>query len=254
MHSKNLGIHICISLYRYIVTNYSIHVYILPLVQNNDSIEVIKLLIAFGADINLPNENQNNETLLDIARRCNHQPARSLLSDLCAFSNKSAAFVRYKLERLASFPDDTELPEKYDITDYSMIGAESVIPHNIPDLFKAQFDHYKEQLTMLSISKAHVEDPIALMMQQFEIDQYTKTRGDLPPDLMGKGGSRILFLDGGGIRGLVLIEILIELKRMTGKPVTKMFDWIVGTSTGGVLALALVYGEIRIYASLAVML
>ena len=220
---------------------------VLQPLQNNDNIEVIKLLIAFGADINLPNENQNNETPLDVARRCNHQPARSLLSDLCAFSSKSAAYDRYKLVRLASFPEDTEMPEKYDNTDYSAIGAESVVPHDIPDLFKAQFEYYKEQLTMLSISKAHVEDPRALMMQQFEIDQYTKTRDHLPPDLMGKGGSRILFLDGGGIRGLVLIEMLIELKRMTKKPVTKMFDWIVGTSTGGILALALVYGEIHLY-------
>ena len=218
---------------------------ILPPTQNNHSIEVIKLLIAFGADINLPNEDQNNETPLDVARRCNHQSARTLLSDLCAFSNRSEAFVRYKLGRLASFAESTELPERYDNTDYSAIGAESVVPYNIPDLFKAQFDRYKEQLyAMQSISKAHVEDPAALMMQQFEIDQHSKTRGHLPPDLMGKGGSRILFLDGGGIRGLVLIEMLIELKRMTGKTVAKMFDWIVGTSTGGILALALVYGEI----------
>ena len=40
-------------------------------------------------------------------------------------------------------------------------------------------------------------------------------------------------------------EMLIELKRMTGKLVTKMFDWIVGISTGGILALALVHGEIH---------
>lgn len=212
-------------------------------IENNDSIEVIQLLIAFGADINLANEGQHNETPLDVARRCDYQAARSLLANLGAFSSKSEAFVRYKLERLASFPEDAELPEKYDDTDFSAVIAESVVPYNVPEAFKAQFDHYKMQLTMHSIGRAQVEDPVALMMQQFEIDKFNKTKMDLPPGLREKGGSRILFLDGGGIRGLVLIEILIQLKQLTGKPVTKMFDWIVGTSTGGILALALVYAK-----------
>ena len=202
---------------------------------------MIKYLIAFGADINLPNENQNNETPLDVARRCNHQSARSLLADLQAFSNTSEAFIRYKFERLASFPEDSELPEKYDV-DFSAASAESVVPYDIPDVFKAQFEHFKSELTCNSISQAQIEDSRALMMQQFEIDRFEKTRRELPPELQGKGGSRILFLDGGGIRGLVLIEVLMELQRLTGTSVVKMFDWIVGTSTGGILALALVYG------------
>ena len=115
--------------------------------------------------------------------------------------------------------------------------------YNIPDVFQAQFEHYKSELTRESISRACIEDAAALMMQQFEVYKFEKTRRELPPELQGKGGSRILFLDGGGIRGLVLIEILIQLQRLTGTTVIKMFDWIVGTSTGGILALALVYGK-----------
>lgn len=205
--------------------------------------EVIRLLIAFGADINLPNENLNNETPLDVARRCDHQVARSLLADLRAFSCKSEAFGRYRFKRLASFPEDSELPEKYDEFDIGAVGADSVVPYDIPDVFAAQFEHYKTQLAGQSIGQAPMDDAAALMIQQLEIDRFEKTRRELSPELRGKEGSRILFMDGGGIRGLVLVEVLIELQKLTGKPVTHMFDWIVGTSIGGILALALVYGK-----------
>ena len=43
------------------------------------------------------------------------------------------------------------------------------------------------------------------------------------------------------MRGLIQIEILCELERMTGKKITELFDVIMGTSTGGILALGLVY-------------
>ena len=48
------------------------------------------------------------------------------------------------------------------------------------------------------------------------------------------------------MRGLVQIEILCELERMTGKKVTELFDVIMGTSTGGILALGLVYKNLTL--------
>lgn len=58
-----------------------------------------------------------------------------------------------------------------------------------------------------------------------------------------KHGSRILCLDGGGIRGLVTLCILQEIERRMKMSITEIFDWIVGTSTGGIIALGLCYGE-----------
>lgn len=81
-------------------------------------------------------------------------------------------------------------------------------------------------------------------MQQKELRKYKKTGGDTRLySFNARKGSRILFLDGGGMRGLIQIEILEQLERKTGKRVTELFDWIVGTSTGGIVALALVHGE-----------
>ncbi|XP_053110798.1 85/88 kDa calcium-independent phospholipase A2 isoform X2 [Hemicordylus capensis] len=54
---------------------------------------------------------------------------------------------------------------------------------------------------------------------------------------------RILSLDGGGIRGLVLIQLLIAIEKAAGRPLRELFDWIAGTSTGGILALSVVHGK-----------
>uniref|UniRef100_A0A8C0ZA76 phospholipase A2 n=1 Tax=Cyanistes caeruleus TaxID=156563 RepID=A0A8C0ZA76_CYACU len=54
---------------------------------------------------------------------------------------------------------------------------------------------------------------------------------------------RLLCLDGGGIRGLVLIQLLLAIEKAAGRPIREIFDWIAGTSTGGILALAIVHGK-----------
>ena len=56
-------------------------------------------------------------------------------------------------------------------------------------------------------------------------------------------GDRVLCLDRGGIKGLILIDMLITLERIANTKITELFDWIIGTSTGGILALAMVYSK-----------
>ena len=61
--------------------------------------------------------------------------------------------------------------------------------------------------------------------------------------LLRKSGSRVLSLDGGGMKGLIQIEVLEQLEKLTQRKITEIFDWIVGTSVGGIVALAIVYGK-----------
>ncbi|KNA04015.1 hypothetical protein SOVF_203650 [Spinacia oleracea] len=56
---------------------------------------------------------------------------------------------------------------------------------------------------------------------------------------VARQGLRILTMDGGGMKGLATVKILKELEKGTGKQIHEMFDLICGTSTGGMLAVAL---------------
>jgi len=50
---------------------------------------------------------------------------------------------------------------------------------------------------------------------------------------------QILSLDGGGLKGLFSACFLAEWEQHVGRPITSSFDLIAGTSTGGIIALAL---------------
>ena len=54
-----------------------------------------------------------------------------------------------------------------------------------------------------------------------------------------KAPRRVLSIDGGGIRGIIPALVLAHLEKLTGKPCCELFDLMVGTSTGGMLALGL---------------
>ncbi len=53
--------------------------------------------------------------------------------------------------------------------------------------------------------------------------------------LEAPGPKRLLALDGGGVRGLISIEILAAIERAVG-PLAGYFDYVAGTSTGAILA------------------
>lgn len=45
------------------------------------------------------------------------------------------------------------------------------------------------------------------------------------------------------MKGLVLIQLLMAIEKAAGIPTKDLFDWVAGTSTGGILALAIQHGE-----------
>lgn len=57
--------------------------------------------------------------------------------------------------------------------------------------------------------------------------------------------ANVLAIDGGGIRGIIPALVLADLERRTGRRVAELFQLIAGTSTGGLLALALTRPDAR---------
>jgi uncharacterized protein len=53
---------------------------------------------------------------------------------------------------------------------------------------------------------------------------------------------RVLSIDGGGLKGLFPASFLAEIEEAIGEPIADYFDLIVGTSTGGIIAIGLGLG------------
>lgn len=54
--------------------------------------------------------------------------------------------------------------------------------------------------------------------------------------------SRLLCIDGGGMRGVIVCQVLMELQKYLKRPVLDYFDWIGGTSVGAFMGCALALG------------
>ena len=54
---------------------------------------------------------------------------------------------------------------------------------------------------------------------------------------------KVLAIDGGGVRGIIAAVIIKAIEDKAGKPITEMFDYITGTSIGGVLAASYVVSK-----------
>lgn len=53
---------------------------------------------------------------------------------------------------------------------------------------------------------------------------------------------RVLSIDGGGIRGYIPALVLAEIERRADRPTASLFDLVVGTSTGGIIAIGAACG------------
>lgn len=206
-----------------------------------------KVLVVFGADVNM--EGRNCFTPMDLAIDNGTIPnIEELLINLRAKSSNQL------IKRVDSQVLQHHIHRK--IRHKSPAAAEGVRTTTNDRL--ADFVNRKSMLKLCRELEANInhrlsfsasiggsDDNTVLVMQQREVALFNKTlrkSGIYSAAIEFEEGSRVLCLDGGGIKGLIQIEVLIQIEEKTKRKITELFDWIVGTSTGGIIALALVYG------------
>ena len=110
-----------------------------------------------------------------------------------------------------------------------------MMAHRLDDTINAMFENFDKFPDM--------DTQLAVGLQGFELQHWRKTSENSMRFEMFNG-SRLLFLDGGGMKGLIQVEILCQIEKMTGKKITELFDWIIGTSTGAIVAMSLIYSKL----------
>lgn len=91
-----------------------------------------------------------------------------------------------------------------------------------------------------SLYKRHMfADLIKNLTQQKSENQASNNRQTPDTDIRH---SNLLCIDGGGMRGIIVCQIMIEMEKYLKNPMISYFDWVGGTSVGAFLACALCNG------------
>ncbi|XP_064383255.1 85/88 kDa calcium-independent phospholipase A2-like isoform X2 [Halichondria panicea] len=71
----------------------------------------------------------------------------------------------------------------------------------------------------------------------------TSTKMESEEEMRSQTHSLVLCLDSSGEKALVQLEILNQLEKLTGKKISELFDYMVGSGIGGLFLLAMVYAD-----------
>ena len=191
-----------------------------------------------------PSQLKTTEAILNLLYSVNAQSGKAV----------TCKFKFHKVALLSSFCESDEFQQQLGVQkkpnpfldsnefDRSVKLKDYVDGNTVLSLYEELEFNINKMLKSQSSLSGVTDDDIAIAMQQKEMYRFNKT-SKVGMGFKVNGGSRLLFLDGGGIKGLVQIEVMRQLEEATGRKITELFDWIVGSSIGAILALGLVYGE-----------
>ena len=198
-----------------------------------------RVLITFGANVNIKNMNQKMplDHIEGPHQFCHISEgvhiSRNHADELKALLREVGAKRALELELHGKTKPTTKVQPFFDVTLHEK-ETKTAAANSWVSQLTVQYRELEKSIERRLASVSFPQSPneaTSLAVQMKELRMYRKA------------GSRILVLDGGGMRGLLQIEILSQIEKATGRRITELFDWIIGTSTGGIMALALVYGK-----------
>ncbi|XP_063164384.1 85/88 kDa calcium-independent phospholipase A2 isoform X2 [Candoia aspera] len=183
--------------------------------------EMTRLLIEFGCEVNTLSA--TGESALHIAVRRGRFDCTMVLLTHGAMPNTKGKDGNTPLH-LAMQQDHIEM-----IKALIVFGADVDIPNDLgetPGLVAARTSKEFQDII-------HVSAALGNLLKKPDVV-------DSAPE-KSRNQNRLLSLDGGGVRGIALIQFLIAIEKAAGRPIRELFDWVAGTSTGGILALSIVH-------------
>ncbi|VBB28938.1 unnamed protein product [Acanthocheilonema viteae] len=188
-----------------------------------------RLLLCLGADPNV--KNKHGETPRHLASKLQEWDLVKSLAICGARRCESGG----KSGCVSGCVNGKKLDEMKDASWSLIESAESYI---IPRTGSSAFVDDLETSIDVKVSNS-IQD----FKQKFCYEQMMKKLEELTtkegiPDFVN-----LLSFDGGGIRGLVIIQMLLELEKVMGESFFSYFDMVAGTSTGGIIAAALALGK-----------
>ncbi|XP_005207423.1 85/88 kDa calcium-independent phospholipase A2 isoform X2 [Bos taurus] len=182
----------------------------LHLAMSKDNVEMIKALIVFGAEVDTPND-----------------------------FGETPAFIASRISKLVT--------RKALLTLLRTVGAD----YRFPLTQGFSTEQCSAAAPSFSMERSH---PPPISLNNLELQDITQiSRARKPAFILSsmrdekRTHDHLLCLDGGGVKGLVIIQLLIAIEKASGIATKDLFDWVAGTSTGGILALAILHSKSMAY-------
>ncbi|XP_071278950.1 85/88 kDa calcium-independent phospholipase A2 isoform X1 [Agelaius tricolor] len=220
----------------------------LHLAMKHDHLDMIKAIIVFGGDVEIPNDFGETPGLLAARSSKGHPRGFVRVRPAVNSAEHVPPWCAHALILflICNSPLVTEGANRKVLLDLlQTVGTERCHPPPNPDspgLAPSAASFLEGQPSPRSnLNSLGYKD---LLYISTTLGQLLKAPDvvDMPSEAR-RNQDRLLCLDGGGIRGLVLIQLLLAIEKAAGRPIREIFDWIAGTSTGGILALAIVHGK-----------
>ncbi|OWK03628.1 hypothetical protein Celaphus_00013805, partial [Cervus elaphus hippelaphus] len=207
----------------------------LHLAMSKDNIEMIKALIVFGAEVDTPND--FGETPAFIASRISKRMCSTLWDQSWRVVTRKAL-----LTLLRTVGADYRFPLTQG---FSMEQCSAAAP---------SFSMERSHPPPISLNNLGNQSPkpgrmvgLGRSIRWMLRDMARKVPAVTGPSSLPLLHDHLLCLDGGGVKGLVIIQLLIAIEKASGVATKDLFDWVAGTSTGGILALAILHSKSMAY-------